>query len=483
MARLAPERKAREFTISPAERDNVPLLFSLTAPSGAGKTFSALRVAMGIREVTGGEIVGVDTEQKRMKHYADDFRLPNGKPGFHHVPFAPPFGSLDYLDAVRFAVKDHKARVCIIDSMSHEHDGDGGYLQTHDAELRDMGGDDKNNWTAWQRPARERRQFINGILQLDCAFIFCFRAKDKLKIGGKGTKPIELGWMPIAGQEFLFEMTAACILYPGALGMPIWRSNMPGESTMLKLPRQFQALFEEPRQLDEATGRALGTWATGGKRPESTMSEELRTLATAGEEAAAKGMAALQAWFVKLTGPQKVAIKPTLDAKLKPRAIEFEKIDDFGIVTTEPPAEEDREKTPEEKARLALMAGNDGSETPSTPAGDAKPGGDLFSTSTPADDNKDEAPKTAQRTLQDLRSPASAELQRHLAVIADETKTGALEGMLKYADDVRAELEGVKGLEHGRIEYEVWRSTIATRIATLEKAAAKTADKKKGGAQ
>jgi hypothetical protein len=48
-----PERK---FTANDAKREHVPLLIGLTGPSGGGKTYSALRLATGIQQVTGGDI-------------------------------------------------------------------------------------------------------------------------------------------------------------------------------------------------------------------------------------------------------------------------------------------------------------------------------------------------------------------------------------------------------------------------------------------
>ena len=45
---------------------------------------------------------------------------------------------------------------------------------------------------------------------------------------------IEQGYMPIAGEEFVFEMTMNCLLLPGSAGVPQWQSNYPGERAMMK---------------------------------------------------------------------------------------------------------------------------------------------------------------------------------------------------------------------------------------------------------
>jgi hypothetical protein len=63
---------------------------------------------------------------------------------------------------------------------------------------------------------------INGLLQQPVNMIFCFRAKEKIKLvkrNGK-TEPVELGWQAIAGEEFVYEMTDRFLLTPGCQGRP-----------------------------------------------------------------------------------------------------------------------------------------------------------------------------------------------------------------------------------------------------------------------
>src|SRR5690242_12073227 len=130
----------RTFTAQLATRDRVPLLIGLAGPSSSGKTKSALRIADGIRSVTGGEVYGIDTEARRMAHYAGEHK-------FQHVEFNAPFGSLDYLAAIRFCV-DAGASVVIVDSMSHEHEGPGGLIEFQEQELDRLAG---NDWAKRER--------------------------------------------------------------------------------------------------------------------------------------------------------------------------------------------------------------------------------------------------------------------------------------------------------------------------------------------
>lgn len=249
----------RTFEDKPAVRTSVPLLIGLMGPSGGGKTYSALRLATGIQKVSGGDIYIIDTEARRSLHYADRFR-------FRHLEFAAPFGPLDYLAAVEHCMKKG-AKVVIVDSMSHEHEGPGGVLEQHETEqdrlAQKFGGYEKANFAAWAKPKADRRRLINSLLQMPINTVFCFRAKEKLKIA-RGGKPEPMGYMAIAGEEFVYEMTINCLLMPGANGVPTWQSQETGENAMIKLPAQFRDLvLKRNGPLDENVGEELARWAAG----------------------------------------------------------------------------------------------------------------------------------------------------------------------------------------------------------------------------
>lgn len=244
----------RTFIDVPAKREAVPLMLGLMGPSGSGKTFSALRLATGMQKVSGGDIFVIDTEARRSLHYAKRFK-------FRHVEFGAPFASLDYLAAIQHCVAQG-AKQIIVDSMSHEHEGPGGLLEQHAAEVERRGGSEKHNFAAWREPKAKRQRLINTLLQLPCNFIFCFRAKEKAK-PARG-ELVDLGWMPIAGEEFLYEMTLNALLLPNSGGVPTWQSAMPGERAMIKLPEQFRGLAAKSKPLDEDTGTKLAQWAAGG---------------------------------------------------------------------------------------------------------------------------------------------------------------------------------------------------------------------------
>lgn len=262
----------RVFVESVAEFLGTSLLLGCVGPSSCGKTFSALALARGIQRVSGGHITVIDTEAGRAKMYAPrfQFKLPDGTKGLRHLPFSPPFSPLDYLAAIEQAVKNG-AKVIVVDSMSHEHEGEGGVLEMHE---EDMGGDDKKNFTAWARPKAQRRQLIGRILQFSGVhFIFCFRAKEKLRYSNG--KPEIRGLMPQAGEEFIYEMTMNFLLPLGANGVPVLSSTYEDEQIMIKIPEQFLPLFSEPRQLSADLGQHLAMWAAGSSLPAGMVAPKL----------------------------------------------------------------------------------------------------------------------------------------------------------------------------------------------------------------
>jgi ABC-type oligopeptide transport system ATPase subunit len=284
----------RSFVANRAIRERTPVLIGLVGPSGSGKTFSALRLAAGIQRITGGETFFIDTEARRALHYADKFT-------FQHVPFGAPFSPLDYLDAINFCVSQAapgKPPTIIVDSFSHQHEGPGGLLEMHQAEHARLGGREGTKLLAWGKPKAARRRLINTILQIEANMIFCFRAKQKLKIE-KGKDPENLGYQPIGADDMLYDLTLKALLLPGANGVPTWQSDMLGEKEMIKLPGQFRALFERnpPPQLTEEIGETLAKWGAGDakameSKAVSTFAELLAKLEACSEGATFRSLQA-----------------------------------------------------------------------------------------------------------------------------------------------------------------------------------------------
>lgn len=258
----------RQFETVHAEPGPRPLWVGLMGPSGGGKTFSALRLAKGIQSVTGGKIELVDTESGRGKHYAEMF-------DYQYTAFPPPHSSLDYLAVINHAIEVNGSKIVIVDSFSHEHEGEGGLIEYQEAEVERLSKGDYSKveavkMLAWTRPKTARKQLLRAMIAhgTDVVFILCFRADDQskpVKEDGK-TKVIQMGFMPIAGKPFVYEATVCALLLPAANGVPEWEPQNVGERLMRKLPEQFKKLFEQTKgqPLSEAHGAALAEWARGG---------------------------------------------------------------------------------------------------------------------------------------------------------------------------------------------------------------------------
>jgi len=237
------------FQFRAAKREGIHAMIGLMAGTGGGKTFSAMRLATGL---SGGKRFAViDTEAGRAKHYADDFQ-------FDHGDLSPPHSPDAYLEAI-VAAEAAGYPVIVVDSMSHEHAGDGGLLDMHEAEFQRLGGRDAVKMTAWIKPKMAHKSMVSKLLQLRSHLILCFRAEPKVKVGkdanGK-TQITDAGWQPICAKGLEFEMTVSFLLSHERPGLP----DHP-----LKLPAALRSAFPANREIGEDAGRALAAWATAAR--------------------------------------------------------------------------------------------------------------------------------------------------------------------------------------------------------------------------
>lgn len=253
------------FTLKPAVREKIGLLFAVAGASGSGKTFSALTLARGIANGT-GKIAVIDTEAGRALHYAP-------KPGdtadgsktfdFLHLDFQPPFTPARYIEAIQ-ACEAAGATVVVIDSMSHEWNGEGGCSDMQQAEAERMAKGDAGKVEmmtapAWKKPKMAHQRMMSRLIQSRSHLIFCLRAQEKIKISGG--KVVPMGFMPICEKSFMFEMSGSMTLHPETPGEP--RYDLPS-----KLNEDLRGIFREGVRIDKDAGARLRIWAeTGADRP------------------------------------------------------------------------------------------------------------------------------------------------------------------------------------------------------------------------
>lgn len=230
------------FEFKAAKRAGVGLFVGIAGGTGSGKTYSALRLAKGI--AGGRPIAAIDTEGRRMSHYASDF-------AFDVSDMLAPFRPERFADAAK-AAEAAGYGVLVIDSFSHEWAGEGGVLEWHDQ----LAGDDpKKNMSAWIKPKVAHKAMINSFLQRRMPIVFCMRAEEKTGVG-PGNKPINLGWTPIGDPRFMFELTTMITLAndkPGRVNYDLPR----------KIQRQHLHLFPDGELVSEEAGQQLAAWARG----------------------------------------------------------------------------------------------------------------------------------------------------------------------------------------------------------------------------
>ena len=191
------------LNIRKAEREGARLVVGISGISGSGKTFTALQLAYGLANFDASKVGFLDTENRRGSLYADALRNDAGDVqqfwiGDLYAPFSPQ----RYIDAI-LEFQKMGVEVLVIDSVSHEWEGQGGC-----EEIAASG----SRMADWKTAKREHKRFMNALLQSDMHVIACIRAREKTDF--KDPKnPRSLGIQPICEKNFMFEMTASLMMW------------------------------------------------------------------------------------------------------------------------------------------------------------------------------------------------------------------------------------------------------------------------------
>lgn len=184
---------------APASRRATKLKLAIEGPSGSGKTLGALALAHGL--AAGDRVAVIDTENGSASLYADRFP-------FDTLELRPPYLTSKYQDAVQAAI-DGGYAVVVIDSLSHQWEGEGSVLQRKEqADAR--GGNHFSNWAPF---SKEHNEFRALILNAPLHLIGTMRSKMAYaqEGGGDGKKTTikKLGLQPIQREGMEYEFTIA----------------------------------------------------------------------------------------------------------------------------------------------------------------------------------------------------------------------------------------------------------------------------------
>lgn len=257
--------------IVPSTRSGIqPLQVAVLGPPGCGKTKTILRMMAGVQRVRKGPIVLIDTEAGRSKKYSPlpgQAASPPDTYEFLRMDLDPDYRPDRCLLAIKEALKLNPAAIGF-DSLSDEHEGEGGYMEWAAAEVRNAGG---NEWAAYNKPGAARKRLVTALQHITVPLFLSFRGKEKSmqeeiddpKNPGRKKKVVtQMGWMPVAPLLILKGCDLTCILPWDSKGVPVWKSDKLGEDFIRKWPDYLVNIIKEG-QLNEDTGEALARWAMG----------------------------------------------------------------------------------------------------------------------------------------------------------------------------------------------------------------------------
>lgn len=184
------------FTLKKADRSKVKLKVGMWGPSGSGKTMSALRFAKGLVG-DWSKIALLDTENGSGELYSH-----LGE--YLHCDFKPPFHPNRYVQAIEYIKNNSDIECLVIDSISHEWDGEGGCLQLHEA----AGG----KFQSWSKVTPLHKRFIDAILQAPFHIIVTARTKIDYSIDRDEKNKVKVekvGLKTITREGMDYEMTLA----------------------------------------------------------------------------------------------------------------------------------------------------------------------------------------------------------------------------------------------------------------------------------
>lgn len=231
--------------IKPVKSGQSKAVIGIAGVSGSGKTYTALLIARGMVNKA-SEIGFLDTENKRGSLYANILDEP-----FMIGDLYPPFSPSRYALAIK-EFQDAGVKVLVIDSTTHEWEGDGGCDDIANGLKADGTPRKVANWIGAKR---EHKSFMNVLLQSNMDIICCIRAREKTDFKNPSL-PISLGVQPICEKNFMFEMTASLMM-----------ENEGKTQKFLKIPSFLKKSFGTGvGYLGIETGKKIREWLDKGEK-------------------------------------------------------------------------------------------------------------------------------------------------------------------------------------------------------------------------
>ena len=188
--------------IKRAQKSRRKLRMAIVAPSGAGKTFTALAIAHGLVQDP-SKVLVIDTEHGSASLYAEAYQF--------DVIELDSYSPAKYVEAINAATAAGY-EVVIIDSLSHAWIGKDGALEMVDrAAARSK---TNNSFGAWREVTPEHNRLVEAIISAPAHIICTMRAKQDYvqekdeKTGRTTIRKVGLAPVQRDGLEYEFDIVA-----------------------------------------------------------------------------------------------------------------------------------------------------------------------------------------------------------------------------------------------------------------------------------
>lgn len=227
-----------------ATREAIKIKVAIAGPSGSGKTLGALALARALAGT--GRVALIDTENGSASLYGDRYE-------FDALNLAPPYTSARYIEAMEAAV-EAGYDVIVIDSLSHQWNGEGGILPRKEEMDKRPGA---NSYTNWATFTKEHTAFLSRVLHLPAHVVATLRSKQDyvLETNDKGKQqPKKVGMAPVQREGLEYEFST------------VFDVQMDHRASASK---DRTGLFEGQLVdlLDKKVGKQLVAWLASGATP------------------------------------------------------------------------------------------------------------------------------------------------------------------------------------------------------------------------
>ncbi len=228
-----------------SNRSQARIRIGVQGVSGSGKTYSSLLLAFGLCN-DWSKIAVIDTENQSADLYSH-----LGE--YNVVTLLPPYNPERYIEAIQLC-ESSGIEVIIIDSLSHEWEGEGGILEIHAS----MAG---NSFTNWSKLTPRHNMLIQKILASKSHVIATVRSKQDYVITDKSGKsvPEKVGMKGVQrdGLEYDFTIMFELDIYHNA-----------------QVSKDRTQLFKvnTPIKIDQNTGKMINEWCNKGNTVDESLS-------------------------------------------------------------------------------------------------------------------------------------------------------------------------------------------------------------------